>query len=378
MGLLSRLSGVLLALLLVPSVARGEDEVRIAIASGQATIAIDGKQLSIFDGDTGDRLATADRAPLVARTERGGVRIDGKGLIADKKGPVRARSLIIEGARGVRVSGRLYLGRVSLSPERSGRTLIAINRLPLETYLLGIVGSEMSPSWPSESLKAQTVAARTYALQRRMMMRAANRPYDLESTVLSQVYQGAERIRPSVVAAVIATRGEVLAFNHRLVEALFHSTCGGTTVSAREAFGKAVPYLSQQKCGYCNGSNRYRWKLELKLDQLTHKLKGAKLVPAAIERVERSKMSGAVEVVAGKKRVQLSAKKIRATLGYSVLLSDRFTAKTKGKSVTFEGVGFGHGVGMCQWGARGQADRGLGYREILAHYYAGAQVKRLY
>lgn len=355
-----------------------EDEVRIAIASGSTKVSIGGKDLAIYDAATGDRWASAPgTSDLIFTLETGGVSISGKPLVKDRDRLLR-ESWIVEGPHGVRVSGRLYLGRVSVGRAAGKKTLIAINRLPLETYLLGIVGSEMSPAWPMEALKAQAVAARTYALERRMMMRAANKPYDLESTVLSQVYQGAEKIRPSIVQAVVETRGEVLAFKHRLAQALFHSTCGGTTVSAREAFGNAVPYLNPRKCGYCNDSNRYRWQMTMKLDQIESKLKKAKLISGKLEKIERSKMGGTVEVTAGKKLLKLSPKAIRAALGYTVLLSERFTAKTKAKEVKLEGMGFGHGVGMCQWGARGQADQGLGYRDILDRYYAGAKVRRLY
>lgn len=367
---------VALALALPAGTARAEEEVRIAIASSRSRITIEGDRLAVFDGERGERIAFSEgRTKLMARADRGGVRIDGMSGSAAGRA---ARSVLVEADSGVRVDGRLYLGRVAIDLERSKRTLIAINRLPIETYLLGIVGSEMSPAWPIEALKAQAVAARTYALQRRMMMRAANRAYDLEATVLSQVYQGAERIRPSVVEAVSATRGEVLAFHHRLAETLFHSTCGGTTVSAREAFGSAVPYLVPRRCGDCKSSNNYRWKLRLSLDKLEQKLRTSKLLSGKIARVERKAARGAVDLTSGKKLTKISAKALRAAIGYTVILSERFTAETQGRDVVFAGVGFGHGVGMCQWGARGQADRGLDYQEILRHYYSGADVKRIY
>jgi stage II sporulation protein D len=369
----NRAAGLLLALL-APGSALAEEEVRISIAAGRARLTVEAEQLAVYDADRAERLGWAPGVgKLVLTPSRGRLGAQGTPKLTSRAGP---KGLILEAPRGVRVDGRLYLGRIEVDLEPTGRSLIATNRLPIETYLLGIVGSEMSPSWPLESLKAQAVAARTYALQRRMMMRAANRSYDLESTVLSQVYQGADRIRPSVVTAVAATRGEVIAFHHRLTEALFHSTCGGRTVSARDAFGSSVPYLTAQSCGFCADSNHYRWKLKLGLDKLSKQLASAGLIRGKIDRLETTR-SG-LEVWQGKTRRRLSAKKVRAALGYMVVLSDRFSAKTQGKEVAFEGKGFGHGVGMCQWGARGRADRGLDYRQILQHYYAGAEVKRIY
>ncbi len=358
--------------------ARAEEEVRIALVAGKPKITVAAQKLAIYDGEAGERLAwTGDGTAVLVATDKG-VEITGADLRFD--GRRTSAQLMIEGDPGVRVEGKLYLGRIAISREGTAKTLIAINRLPLETYLLGIVGSEMSPEWPMEALKAQAVAARTYALQRRMMMRAADRPYDMEATVLSQVYEGAERIRPSVVAAVVGTHGEVIAYKHRLAEALFHSTCGGRTVSAREAFGNAVPYLIPRACPWCKESARYRWSMVVTLDRLTKALRAAKLIGprATVDALARPDASGAVVVTLGKKKEKLSAKKVRAAIGYTVISSDRFTAVTSGKSVSFEGMGFGHGVGMCQFGAKGLADRGMSHREILEHYYEGARVKRAY
>jgi stage II sporulation protein D len=282
----------------------------------------------------------------------------------------------VEAVDAVRVDSGIYFGRIEISVDR-GKPLV-INRLPLETYLLGIVGSEMNPSWPMEALKAQAVAARTYAMERRMMMRLAKKPYDLGATVLSQVYKGADRINPSVIEAVKRTRGEVIAFDHDLVQALFHSTCGGRTVSAKSAFGNEVPYLKPQSCKWCRDSSRHRWSLTMSLEEMSKRLSRARLTKSSITGFSRSEETSAVRVESGKKQQLLSPQKIRAAVGFGDLYSARFTAETKGKTIHIHGRGFGHGVGMCQWGARGMADAGKGYREILAHYYRGARVKRVY
>jgi stage II sporulation protein D len=365
---------------LAPSSARGEEEVRIAVSAGRTKVAIEAHDLRVFDADVGDQIGRAEgKRALEVRVFGSGVEVEGLGLIGEHANPpLRAREVLFEASSGVRVDGKLFLGRVAIHADPGTKRLMAINRLPIETYLLGIVGSEMSPSWPLEALKAQAVAARTYALFRRMLMRAANQPYDLDSSVLSQVYLGADRIRPSVVQAVAETRGEVLSFHHRLVEALFHSTCGGTTVSAMQAFGRAVPYLTPRHCGFCNDSANYRWKMKLSLRELSTRLEDAHLIGGKIEQFEREAPEEPIDVKAGKKKNRLSAKAVRAAVGYTVLPSDRFVAETHGSSVEFEGRGFGHGVGLCQWGAHGLAVRGRGYKDIVSHYYAGAEVKRIY
>jgi stage II sporulation protein D len=369
---------VAVGLALVGAPARAEEEVRILLASGKKQVSLEGERLAFYDGDAGDRVAWG---PLVeggrAIADDGKVVIEARGLKLDAP-RAEGRRLYVESESGVRVEGRLYLGRVTLELDPKKGTLVVINRLPMETYLLGLVGAEMNPDWPLEALKAQAVAARTYALQRRMMMRAADKPYDMEATVLSQVYLGADKIRPSVIEAVVATRGEVVAYKHRLVEALFHSTCGGTTVAANEVFGNAVPYLSPAKCPWCKESNRSKWTLVLPLEKLGKVLERHKLVRGKLKKLERSDVRGPLWATVGNKRQRLSPKEVRQALGYMVMLSERFTAEVDGKNVEFTGVGFGHGVGMCQWGAKGQADRGLSHREILEHYYVGAEVKRIY
>jgi stage II sporulation protein D len=312
----------------------------------------------------------------VVTVRRGSVKIVGTTLKLRSEKEILRTQIFFEAPDGIRVDGRLFLGRVSVQA-RKGKVMV-INRLPLETYLLGIVGSEMNPDWPLDALKAQAVAARSYALQRRMMMRFANRRYDLESTVLSQVYRGAERISASVIDAVSLTRGEVLTHEHRLVEALFHSTCGGRTHSAREAFGNAVPYLRSRQCRWCKDAKRYRWTAEIELKRLEKALKKKKLINGRLESLSRKWGTRKATARVGGKSVYLSPRAIRVAIGYTELYSAHFEASTDRGKIRFKGRGFGHGVGLCQWGAHGLSKEGHNYFEILAHYYKGAKVTRIY
>ena len=269
MSAIKRLLAVCLAVT-SGSAARAEDEVRIAITTGVAKLTIAGDDVRVFDGDVGDLLASTKGQSVVdVRAVASEVVIGGRGLEFAPDRPRAARRMIFEAKDGLRVGRRSFIGRVAVSLDPKSKKLIAINRLGVETYLLGIVGSEMSARWPPEALKAQAVAARSYALHRRMKMRAANRPYDLQTTVLSQVYGGAKNIAETVKAAVEGTRGEVISFNHRMVEALFHSTCGGRTVSAQSVFGGKVPYLQPRICRWCKPSSLHRWKVEVPLKTLS-------------------------------------------------------------------------------------------------------------
>jgi stage II sporulation protein D len=353
--------------------ALAEEEVRIAILANQTHVDVSGASLAIYDADSGERIGAWDKKEVTLFPRAGGLRFS---VARGTRKDLDAKRVLVEAKGGVRAGQGVYLGRIEIGLD--GAQLYAINRLPLETYLLGIVGSEMNPDWPLEALKAQAVAARTYALQRRMMMRAANKAYDLESSVISQVYKGAERIRPSVIRAVKETHGEVMSWHHGLVEALFHSTCGGKTRSAVAVFGRPVPYLVAEPCRWCRDSARHHWQLDVPLNELSSMLEGARLVKSKLKTFERKDGASTVSVHSKAGPKAISPKAVRAAMGYGVLFSDHFTAKTEGRFVHIEGSGFGHGVGMCQWGARGLALEGKSHEEILQHYYRGIRVQRIY
>lgn len=357
-----------------------EEEVRIALSSDEKSVRVGGVALTIYDADVGDALVQfSGDAEAVLQVESGNVRVRARlGREKRMRSVGRVRRVLVEAQDAVRVDRGVYFGRIEVAVQKGGRRLMVLNRLRLEVYLLGIVGSEMNPEWPLQALKAQAVAARTYAMQRRAMMRAANRPYDLASTVISQVYKGAERIRPSVIEAVRATRGEVLSHRHDLVEALFHSTCGGRTVSAKNAFTSKVDYLVSRPCEWCRASHRYRWKLSFRLSEVGQKLSRFKLISGKILEFRRRPTDAKVKVRDPKGWRALRPRDVRRAIGFGVLYSERFTAKTVNGRVEIRGRGFGHGVGMCQWGARGLALEGKSHVEILEHYYPGTRLLRLY
>ena len=148
---------------------------------------------------------------------------------------------------------RAYRGQLEVAV--AGRKLNAVNVVGLEQYLAGVVAQEMPSSWPDEALKAQAVAARSYALSRRL----TGKGFDLYADVRSQVYGGVPGEHARTTAAVQATKGEVLLWEGKPIDALFHSTSGGTTIDAAEGFGKAVPYLVAVDDPYSTLSPVHRW-----------------------------------------------------------------------------------------------------------------------
>lgn len=351
-----------------------EYEIRVALRRDRPSVEVGGASLLVTDAEAGTPLVRLDgdgEVSLVATQ-------DGLALRRAGDPEQNARRVLVQGARAVRVDNGVYFGRIEIgSDPANSERLFVVNRLPLRTYLLGVVGSEMAASWPQEALKAQAVAARTYAMRRRADNRARRRPYDLSATILSQVYRGAERIGPRVIEAVRATWGEVLGYEHGLVDAVFHSTCGGTTKSSKSAFGGDLPYLVARPCAWCRGSPTYRWIKEFARNEASERLREAGLIGGELRGLSRSEKDPTVRAEAKTTRA-LAPKAVRQALGSTDVPSDRFVVRTDEERVIVKGRGFGHGVGMCQWGARGQALAGRSYREILAHYYPNARIFRLY
>jgi stage II sporulation protein D len=255
---------------------------------------------------------------------------------------------------------RLYKDRLQL-----------INVIPLEDYLAAVLGSEMPVSFPLEALKAQAVAARTYALQKKL--EAYGSPFHLGSSVLHQVYGGLHREDERTRTAVLATRGEVLTYELSPIEAYFHSSCGGHTESGQAALGRELPYLQPVECP-CGRLPASRWNATLSDAELQVALgdspDGFRITSrTATQRVNRvTTASGA----------SLDGATLRRKLGYTRLKSLGFDVERTTSGWRFSGRGYGHGAGFCQWGAKALADDGLAYRDILLHYYPGTELQQLY
>lgn len=363
----ARLAAALLLAAALP--ARAAEVVRIAVTLGASEVEVAGKGLfaePLRDG--------APRAPVPG--ERARLRLSGDRLEMDGRA-VEGAGVVFTAAGPVLHAGRRLSGEVEV--RRGPQGLDVIDVLPLEDYVGAVTGAEMPPAFPPEALKAQSVAARTFALAKKLEAREQALDFDMGATVLDQVYPGAGGADPRARAAAAATRGEVLAYGHRPVLAYFHSSCGGRTESGLEGLSRDEPYLPSVPCGRCNDAPGVRWTLDLSAAQLGEMagLRG----PARAARVVRRSPSGRatrIEVSAGSEKVTLDGAELRRRVGYGRLPSLDFQLDSSRKGFTFRGRGRGHGAGMCQWGAAGRARRGEGYAAILRHYYPGAELVRMY
>lgn len=304
----------------------------------------------------------------------------------------------------VRLNGRSYRGLLTLLSGPSGLT--AVNRLGLEAYLLGVVSSEMGRRGPGdqEALNAQAIVSRTYALRNLGRWRAKG--FDLTAGINDQVYGGQGVETPEGRLAVTSTRGRVLTYDGALIEAFFYSTCGGRTAEGAEVFrGAGRPYLrsiaDQSETGsvYCSISPRYRWREEWSGEALRATLqrnlppvgglRSEDVRQVTDVRVIRRSSSGRVDQLGiglGGPEVRVEGLTIRQVMrspSGEPLRSTMFNVVTTGggKQVTHlrvDGMGAGHGVGFCQWGAVGRARAGQSYPQILAAYFPGTRLERRY
>jgi stage II sporulation protein D len=387
-----------------PVTAQRDPEIRIGIAVGAATVSVGANDAVLVNEPDGARVTTIPPAQIWQ------ISTAGQALVLMSPGGWVSRSLdalalaAADPAVPLRINGRPYRGVIELLRDPTGIT--AVNRLGLEGYVQGVVSAEMGRRGAGEqaALEAQAVVSRTFAI--RNLGRRKAQGFDLSAGISDQVYAGVAGESPEGRAAVMATRGQVLTYNGMLVEAFFYSTCGGRTADGVEVFrGAAQPYLrsvaDQAENGvvYCSISPRYRWHEEWSDQSLRATLQRNLPEVAGVRmedvrqvrdiRVARRSGSGRVDQLAialGGPEIRVSGPAIRQVLRSAsgeLLRSNAFSLAVTGGGgrvthLSIDGVGSGHGVGLCQWGAVGRARAGQGYQQILAAYFPGTRVVRRY
>jgi stage II sporulation protein D len=274
---------------------------------------------------------------------------------------------------------RLYRGILRIAKTRQQK-LVAVNEINLEDYIKGVLYHEVSHRWPMEAIKAQAIASRTYAFYQ--VQENAHRHYHLYSDVSSQVYNGvyAERYRTN--SAVDQTKGRVLLWKGKPVPAFFHSTCGGHTENASSLWKVDLPPLAGTECSYCKNSPHFSWDYDMEIGTLEEALKSAGYMVGSSYSVNivsrnRSRRVDSVIIKGHNYSESIKAKDLRHLVGPLLLKSTNFNVSVKNGRIYFKGKGWGHGVGMCQWGAFAMAKKKKTADEILAYYYPGAKVTRL-
>lgn len=338
--------------------------------------------------------------PVTVTPERGrltvwmkGGKIDG-GFDEILVAPRRHRDLLKYGAHR-------YRGMFRIIPH--GVNLRLINIVHLDDYLKGVVPPEIGKLKENEleAAKAQAVAARTYSMAH--LSQYGDEPFDMKTDVSDQVYHGVEVEEKIISRAIDATRGYVIKYKDKLINAYYHSTCGGSTDYIEEVWERtSMPYLQAVTDDkYCSWSKYYDWtetfsgpqlKLlieqylsaergrEIRIDDIIDIIIGARTAGGRV--AELTVRTAAMDYTFGKDKIRWVFR--RASNPELILQSARFDVRLRKNEqgqvtrIDLDGHGYGHGVGMCQCGAIGMARDGKKYADILTHYYRNVQLARLY
>jgi stage II sporulation protein D len=281
------------------------------------------------------------------------------------------------------VNGTTYRGDLIVRAATQPPGLLVVNRANLEEYVAGVVGSEMPLLFPEQALRAQAVASRTYALYA-LRSREAD-AFDVADDQSSQVYRGLANETDRARKVTLDTLGVILTYRGRVFNSYFHSTCGGETIPASWVFGEApIPPLSGAPCGFCADSKYYRWRASVTRVDLAAKLAKEGFPVGRVDRVEVLERGPAghvalVRILHAGGEVRVKGAKLRAILGTSAVRSTAFDIEDPGgDAIALAGRGWGHGVGLCQFGARGMAQAGYDALAILRRYYPAAELVRIY
>ena len=353
------------------------DHVRVALAEQADRVTVGSVEDLRFETPSGDRIDVASEATVVLKGH--GLQVDGN--------LVRGNGLAIHGAHdelqvtiqrsspdAVSQHWAVY-GDLEITAQ--DEHLLVVNVVDLEEYVAGVVSSEVNPDWHEELLRTQAVAARTYVLHKKS--ENAARLFDVYASVQDQVYTGRKNVNDAVLDAVHRTRGQVLTYEDRPIFAVYSSTTAGPTEDAMNVWAKDLPYLKGVDCPFDRKSPWYEWRATIPFDTVEARLKeeGYPIGWLATFAPYRMTAAGRIKdlrILHSRGELILTGQEFRRILGYAKVRSTRFAIERIDRHVVLTGKGAGHGVGLCQWGAKEMAELGYPYQSILRYYYPGTEI----
>lgn len=352
----------------------------------EVTIAANGGDLRLFAGDYENAVGTlraGEELHVKEAADEVLVSFSGRSLYLRKLRIEPAPSAVFSVEAAGRASKAIrYHGILRVEPDPGSPSLLLVNEVPLDDYVGAVVAREYGFDEP-EGLKAMAVVIRTYALSR--LGRHGGAAYDHVDHSLSQIYRGLDDVSEATRRAVEATRGEVLMYDGSLIEAVHFASSGGHTADNESVWKtRPVPYLRGKPDPYDDGSPYASWTSRVSRPKLLRELSakyGATIEGFHLGEAGRDHRVESVDLLTPTGPRTISANDFRMVVtrafGINALRSTYFTARRTGDEYIFEGRGFGHGVGLNQWGARNMAKRGIGYRDILSFYFTGVELVEL-
>lgn len=417
-----------------------ENNIRVGIWSSQRNLLISADiAFEVTNADNGQSLGNfAMNEKAVIAFKENEITVNGKRVDATKLNIIKS---INDKEHSIEVNKKKYRGTIDIHITNGNAGLTVVNTLPIEQYLYGVIAKEISPNWPIEAIKAQAVAARTYALYN--MNKHQRDGYDVCATTDCQVYGGKDSEAPAGIKAVDATSGQVILYKGNPIAAFFHSSSGGYTENSENVWGTYLPYL-RGVVDYDQKSPQYSWEKQLTPIELEEaisrsgynigKIKAIGVSPFTIQpmKIKDRGVSGRVkviEVIGTTGSIELTGEKLRKILSLNSTLFDIRLMVPVQKSIEFQiadsvgnqsskkveinlpptnekgyvtdkedlrrisgnpnetivitGFGWGHGIGLSQWGAKAMAEKGpqgdaTYFKEILKHYYQGVEIKKVF
>ncbi|WP_310424792.1 SpoIID/LytB domain-containing protein [Chamaesiphon sp. VAR_48_metabat_135_sub] len=344
-------------------------QLRVAVSQKISQVNIGSSTIAIVSDDKGRKIGELQpQKGLVAQVSNDEIQFGDTNVAQLWVKPQQGGYVWIGVGEASQNGGRWYRGSVQVIS--TGKQLLAINHVDLEQYLYSVLGAEMSPTFPAEALKAQAVAARTYALYRSQSTR--QKPFDVDSTQASQVYRGLSSEANTTQAAVKATVGQIVMYGGKPILAAFHSASGGHTENVEDIWSSRVPYLRGVP-DYDLGTPGYEWSKTFSNSELSQSLKVDNIKAIAPDRFTQFGSVVSLKVL-GDTENTFTGAQVRTMLK---LRSIRFTITPTPEGFIFNGRGYGHALGLSQWGAYNLAQKGMKYPSILAHYYQGVELGRV-
>lgn len=308
------------------------------------------------------------------------IRMHDKNIVINDK--YYSLPIIIESSSFIAVNKTFYRGNIIINLS-SNNNLNVINEITVEDYLKGILAKEASSSWNIEVLKVQAIISRSYVLKN--LSRHSKDGFDVCSTVHCQVYGGASAENKKCNEAVVQTDSEVVVYDNEIAQTVFHDSCGGWTEDPKYVWqwNKTPAYLKGRKDKYCKNSPRQNWSCTISKQTIKDKLTKAGYKTGTIKNIKASgntpghakekiiikHSDGTLTLNSYKFRLAVDSWLIKSTMINSI--------KKQNENFVFKGKGWGHKVGLCQWGAKEMADKGFSYKKILEFYYPDTKIGKV-
>jgi stage II sporulation protein D len=367
-------------------VAASAMNIRVQIASGLDKIKVSGVDIK-------SRLTLLKKSQIYSGRKALSFKCDG--LLTQIKENKNLELASIESLAGTLNWGKnKYRGKLNIIWPKNGSGCELINELSLESYISSLLAKEMNTKWPIEALKAQAVAARTYAYHK-ISSRQVSRDhgfeahYDIINSEKHQVNGSLKDETHKTASASKSTRGQILKLpNGQITPIFFHSKCGGRTLIPGQVWSHNVKGYQSVECPFCHKHGKKTWNLELETERLQDYLKTALVKYEGVQEASINKQRftlvpdknerSDLRFYFNNRHLSVSKSRLRAILGRTKLPSNNFVIHQKKNKFFVQGEGYGHGVGLCQFGALELAKRGYTYQQILAHYFPGHVLEKLY